>query len=249
MQMPSMPAYFLRQSALVWGLAAASLGAMGAAQAQSAEPVRNVVQLSATGQVEVEQDWLQMNLSVTREGSDAAAVQKQLQQVVDAALQSLKPQAQGQAMQVRSGSFGVYPRHNDQGKIKGWQGSAEIVVEGKDFARISQAAARVEGMTVASLGFGLSKEGSAQVQEQAQTLAIDNFKQRAGQLAKSFGFSSYSLREVSVNSKDNSPGPRMQRGLAASAMSKAKADYAEAMPVEAGKTQVVVNVSGSVQLQ
>lgn len=247
MQMPSMPAYFLRQSALVMGLAAASLGAMGAAQAQPAEPVRNVVQLSATGQVEVDQDWLQMNLSVTREGSDAAAVQKQLQQVVDAALQSLKPQAQGQAMQVRSGSFGVYPRHNDQGKIKGWQGSAEIVVEGKDFARISQAAARVEGMTVASLGFGLSKEGSAQVQEQAQTLAIDNFKQRAGQLAKSFGFSSYSLREVSVNSQDNSPGPRMQRGLAASAM--AKADYAEAMPVEAGKTQVVVNVSGSVQLQ
>lgn len=247
MQIRSIPTYFLRHSLAACWMAAAGFGAIATAHAQVAEPVRNVVQLSATGQVEVSQDWLQMNLSASREGSEAAAVQKQLQQVVDAALQHLKSQAQGQALQVRSGSFGVYPRQNSDGKIKGWQGSAEIIVEGKDFARISQAASRVEGMTVASMGFGLSKEGTDKVQAQAQTLAIENFKSRAGQLAKGFGFNSYSLREVSVNSQDSYPGPRMQRAAAVSSMS--KMDYAEPVPVEAGKTQVMVNVSGSVQLQ
>jgi len=220
----------------------------GAAQAQQPEVLRNVVQLSASGQVQVDQDWLQMQLLAVQDGADAAAVQKQLQQAVDNAMRILKPQAQGQDMQVRSGSFGVYPRHDNNGKIKGWQGRAEVVLEGKDFARISQAAAKVQGMTVSSMGFGLSKEGQQKVQEQAQAQAIENFKSRASLLAKQFGFSGYSLREVSVNSQDGGYAPRMMRASVAMPQS-AKMDAAEAVPVEAGKTQVTVDVSGSVQLQ
>jgi predicted secreted protein len=225
----------------------ASLGISPAyAQAQPVESLRNVVQLSASGQVEVNQDWLQMNLSTSKEGADAASVQKQLQQLLDAAMRTLKPLSQGQDMQVRSGSFGVYPRHGSDGKIKGWQGTAEVVVEGKNFARISEAAAQVNGMTVASMGFGLSKEGQAKVQEQAQAQAIENFKLRALQLAKQFGFSGYGLREVSVNSADSYPMPRMPRAAMAAS---AKMETADSLPVEAGKAQVTVNVSGSIQLQ
>lgn len=225
----------------VWGAAAG-----GMAYAQSPEVPRNVVQLSASGQVQVQQDWLQINLAASRDGNDAAAVQKQLQQTVDMAMRSLKPQEQGQALRVRSGSFGVYPRHGNDGQIKGWQGRAEIVLDGHDFARISQAAAQVSGMTVASMGFGLSQEGRQKVQDQAQAMAIDNFKQRAQLLAQQFGFQGYSLREVSVNSPDGFYAPRVQplRGL----MAAAKMDAMEAVPVEAGTEQVTVQVSGSVQL-
>lgn len=223
-------------------------GLLQMAHAQTMEAPRNVVQLGASGMVEVNQDWLQLNLSTSREGSDATAVQKQLQQVVDAAMRGLKPQAQGQEMQVRSGSFGVYPRHSNDGKIKGWQGRAEIVLEGKDFARISQAAAQVKDMAIAGMGFGLSREGREKVLEQAQSQAIENFKQRADSLAKQFGFGSYTLREVSVNSQDSHYAPRMQRANVGRAAS-AKMEMADPLPVEAGKEQVTVNVSGSVQLQ
>lgn len=228
--------------------ATAVFAAVNGAYAQPSEPVRNVVQLSASGQVEVEQDWLQMNLTVTHQGSDAASVQKRLQQTLDAAMRTLKPQAQGREMQVHSGSFGVYPQHDSKGKISSWQGRAELVLEGHNFARISQAAAQVEGMTIAGMGFGLSKEGRQKVQEQAQAQAIENFKSRAALLAKQFGFAGYSLREVSVNSQDGGYAPRMMRANAPMAAS-AKMDVAEAIPVEAGKTQVTVDVSGSVQLQ
>ena len=237
-------AVFLRKSVAPWALLALAAAVHAPA---SAEPLRNVVQLSASGSVEVAQDWLQLTLSVTREGSEAAAVQRQLQQIVERSMTSLRSQARAQDMQVRSGSFGVYPRHGNDGKIKGWQGSAEVVLEGKDFARITQSAAQQEGMAIAHLGFGLSKEGRAQVQEQAQAQAIAQFKQRASQLAQQFGFASYSLREVQVNSHDGDSMPRMQRPamLAASA----KMEMADAVAVEAGKEQVTVNVSGSVQLQ
>ena len=246
MQLRKTSARFLRNSVGVVMFVGGALGS-GLALAQSQEVLRNVVQLSATGSVEVDQDWLQMRLAATRDGNDAASVQKQLQQAVDAAMRSLRPQVQGQNLQVSSGSFGVYPRHGNDGKIKGWQDRAEVLLEGKDFARITQAAAQIEGMTVAGMDFGLSKEGRARVQEQAQAQAIDSFKARATQLARQFGFSGYSLREVSVNSQDAYPAPRMVR-MNAMPMA-AKAEAADGMAVEAGKAQVVVNVAGSVQLQ
>ena len=171
----------------------------------------------------------------------------QLKQVVEAALRSLQPQAQGQDMQVHSGSFGVYPRQDDQGKIKGWQGRAEVVLEGRDFARISQAAAQVQDMAVSSMGFGLSRGGRQKVLEQAQADAIGQFKQRASFLAKQFGFSGYTLREVNVNTQDGFYAPRMQRAGLVMAVAE-KADMASPVPVEAGKEQVTVQVSGSIQL-
>ena len=71
------------------------------------------------------------------------------------------------------------------------------------------------------------------------------FRSKAGEVAKSFGFGSYSLREVAVNANEQgyTPRPRVM------AM-QAKADMAEApIPVEAGKSTVLVNVSGSVQMK
>ena len=81
---------------------------------------------------------------------------------------------------------------------------------------------------------------------EAQTLAIEQFKARAADLSRGFGFANYSLREVSVNSNEMSPGPRPR----AMAMEAKSAAYSDApVPVEAGKAQVVVNVSGSVQMR
>ena len=45
---------------------------------------------------------------------------------------------------------------------------------------------------------------------EAQTLAINAFKQKADELAKGFGFAGYTLREVSVNASSGDPiRPRM----------------------------------------
>ena len=73
----------------------------------------------------------------------------------------------------------------------------------------------------------------------------NTFKAKAGEIAKGFGFTGYTLREVSVNASDtgNPPRPRMM------AMEAKAASSDMAVPVEAGKSTVQVTVSGAVQLK
>lgn len=205
------------------------------------EPV-NVLQLSSSGTVEVTQDLLVVTLAATREGSDAAAVQTQLQQVLEAALTAARRQAQPGQLDVRTGNFGIYPRHGKDGKVAGWQGRAELVLQGRDFDRITRTAAQINGMPVSHTGFALSREARAKVEGQAQAEAINNFQAKAQSLAQAFGFQRYTVREVSVNSNDMGLAPRVAM-MAKGAM----AEDAQ-IPVEAGKSQVLVNVSGSVQM-
>jgi predicted secreted protein len=214
------------------------------AQQVPVEP-RNVVQLAASGTVEVQQDLLTLTLSSTRDGTDPAVIQTQLKQALDAALVQAKPSVQAGAMDLRTGQFSLQPRYNRDGKITGWSGTTELVLEGRDFARIGAAAAKIQTLVIANASFGLSRELRTKVEAEAQQIAIDRFKAKANDIARGFGFTGYGLREVSVNSNDQGfvPRPRM----VAMEMKAMSAD--SPVPMEAGKSAVVVSVSGSVQLK
>lgn len=212
---------------------------------QVVPPPQNVLQLTASGTVEVQQDLLSLTLTTTREGADANAVQAQLKSALDAALTEARKGAQPGQLDVRTGSFGLYPRYEQQGnKIGGWRGTAELLLEGRDFPRITQTAARIQTMTLGGVSFGLSREQRAKVESEAQSIAIEGFKAKATELAKSFGFSGYGLREVAVNSNDQGfvPARRFAQAPLATAASMP-------VPVEAGKSAVTVTLSGSVQLR
>lgn len=224
-------------------LAAASLALP--AQTLTTAPPQNVLQLSASGTVEVQQDLLMLNLTTAREGQDPTLVQNQLKTALDAALAEARKTAQPGQMDVRTGNFALYPRHNKEGRISGWTGTAELILEGRDFARITQTAGRIQSMTLGGVSFGLSREQRARVEAEAQTLAIDRFKAKAQELAKGFGFTAYTLREVSVNSEQPGFQPRMRMAAQDARLASAEA----AVPVEPGKSAVVVTVSGSVQLR
>jgi predicted secreted protein len=216
------------------------------ATAQMMPPPQNVLQLTASGTVEVQQDLLSLTLTTTREGPDAATVQNQLKASLDAALTEAKKAALPGQLDVRTGNFSLYPRYTRDQKISGWSGTAELVLEGRDFPRITSTAGRIQTMTMTmgGVGFGLSREQRAKVEGEAQAMAIERFKAKATELARGFGFAGYTLREVSVNSNDQGyPRPRMM----AMEMKAAQAD--SPVPVEAGKSSVVVTVSGSVQLR
>jgi predicted secreted protein len=226
-------------------LLASTLGA--GAQSQPAPVPQNVVQLTASGVVEVSQDMLTLALSTSKEAADAATVQVQLKQALDAALAEAKRQAQPGQMDVRTGPFGISPRYNKDGKISGWQGRAELVLEGRDFERITSVAGRIQSLTINRVQFGLSRDARAKVESEAQEQAVEKFKARAQELARSFGFASYGLREIAVNANESMPSPRFRGGLIEA--KQASAGYDTPVPVEAGRAQVVVNVSGSVQLR
>lgn len=209
-----------------------------------AEP-RNIVQLASTGSVEVQQDMLTLTLGTTKEGSDPAAVQSQLRVALDTALVEAKKTAQSAAMEVRTGAFGLQPRYGRDGKITGWVGSAELVLEGRDFGRIGTTAGKIQTLTISNATFSLSRDLRSKVETEAQEMAIDRFRTKASDIARRFGFESYSLREVAVNANDQGFNPRPR--MLAMEMKAVAADAA--VPMEAGKSLVVVNVNGSVQLK
>jgi len=217
-----------------------------AAQALPAVQPANVVSLSASGYLEAVQDWLAISLNTTREGSDAATVQAQLKSALDSALMVARSSAQPQQLEVRTGQFSLYPRYGSNGKINGWQGTTELVIEGRDFTRISATAGKIQSLTLGQVAFSLSRDAQRQLETDVQAMAIERFKAKATDVAKGFGFQGYTLREVSISSVDQEATRPYPRAMAM----QAKAAVADSpVAVEAGKSTVNITVSGTVQLR
>ncbi len=223
-----------------------TLAVLPTAQAQLGPIPRDVVQFTVTATLEARQDQLSVTLRATREGSDPALVQQQLKTVLDAALAEARPQAQPGTLELRTGQFSLYPRSNRDGRISTWQGTAELILSGTDLERIAALSGRIQNMTVAQTVFGLSREQREKLEQQAQAQAIERFRARAGEIARGFGFNTYSLREININSQEQGAQIR-PRFMAMEAKSSMAADAP--LPVEAGQAQVQVIVSGSVQLK
>jgi predicted secreted protein len=219
--------------------------AQNAQDASRYRELQNVVQLSANAAVEVQQDILTISMNTTREASDANVVQAQLKTALDSALTEAKKVSQPGQLDVRTGNFSLYPRHSKDGKINGWQGTAELVLEGRDFVKISAAAGKIQTLTIGNVAFSLSREQRTKVEAEAQHIAIDRFRSKAADISKSFGMGTYTLREVTVNAGDQAYVSRPR--VVAMAMKMASPE--ESVSLEAGKSNVSVTVSGSVQLK
>jgi predicted secreted protein len=128
----------------------------------------------------------------------------------------------------------------------GWQGSAELLVQGRDIARIAATAGDTPGMALSQMHFSLSRQARQALEDGIRSEAIARFKATAQQVAKDFGFSGYTLREVAVSEggQEYAMRPRMMMAADANA-----AVMSAPVPAEPGKTLVQVTVSGSVQLQ
>jgi len=223
---------------------AAALAVLAAPGVQANEPpLSNVVSLSASATVEVNKDLLNVTLGTTREGTDAAQVQAGLKQALDAALAEARRVAKPGDIEVHTGNFSLFPRYSPKGGINGWQGSAELVIEGKDIPGIAALTGKISTLTIARVGSNLSREQREKVEAEVAAQAIARYRAKAAEYAKQFGFSGYTLREVNIGGSE----PQM---YAAAPMARMKtlgvAD--ESLPVELGKGNVTITVNGSVQM-
>ena len=232
----------IRSCLLLWSSVAFAF-APALSQAQNQPAVTQRVNLAASASVQVAQDLLTLSLSVVREGNDAHVLQTQINAALEAALQLARREAKPGLMEVRSGPFSLSPRYGRDGKLSGWQGSAGLILEGRDFARITETAGKLQTMTVASINFGLTSEQFQAAQTKAQAQAIAKFRNNASDIAKGFGFSDYTLEEVHIGAE--TPAPMMRQRMLASASMAGDAPIA----AEGGTSQVTVTVSGSVQLK
>ena len=215
----------------------------GWASAQTLPQPQGVLTLTASATVEVPRDLLSITFSTSRDGPDAGVVQAALRQALDAALAEARGSAKPGQVDVQAGNFSIYPRHGDKGAITGWVGSAEMTVQGRDMTTIAQLAGRIRTMTIARVGYALSREAREQVEADVVGQAIARYRAKAQATSREFGFSGYAIREVNVSTDE--PPPHMP----AVAMMAKRDMAADALPVEPGRGTVTATVSGSVQMK
>jgi predicted secreted protein len=250
--MPALPAGSLtrtdamhfRRPIPVFACGAALLFAFASARAQ-VPPPQGVVSLAASATIEVPRDLMTVTLSTTREGADAALVQAQLKQALDAALAEARKVARPGQLDLQTGNFSLMPRYAPKGGLSGWQGSAELIVEGRDLPAIGQLVGRITTLTVARVGYSLSREVREKAESDAGAQAIARYRAKAADVARQFGYSGYTIREVNVNT--NEPPPIRPMAFQTRALQAPSAD--EPLPVEAGNGTVVVNVAGTIQMK
>ena len=240
---PAMALAWMMAFGLPWGSATAQNLSPGLPPAALGAP-HQVLHLSASAHTEVPQDWLVMTLAVQKEGLQAPAVQKQLNAVLSAALAVATPQAKPGALDVSTGEMNVSPRYGREGKTNGWTGSAQLVLQGRDAVQIATLATRLQDLTVAQIDWQLSPEQKMAAESRIQAEAVARFQSKAQALTQQFGFAAYTLREVRVSAQEADEGSVMPR-MAMAQMAAAPAP----MPTLAGKSRVVVNISGSIVMR
>jgi predicted secreted protein len=221
---------------------AASLLIAPAAQADVLPPPQGVLNLNTSASVEVPKDLLTVTFSVTREGPDATAVQTALKQALDAALTEARKIAKPGQVDVRAGGFSIFPRYSNKGGITNWQGNTELVVEGRDMGAIAQLTGRVQTMSIGRVAYTLSREAREKVEAEVSAMAVARYRAQAAEMAKAFGYSGYTIREVNVTLNEPPGGPVPMMRASKSAM----AD--DSLPTEPGKGTVTATVGGTVQM-
>jgi len=227
-------------------LAAASLALAATAALAEMPPPQGVVSLTSSATVEVTKDLLTISLTTTKEGQDAASVQSQLKQALDAALAEAKKSARPGQLDVQTGNFSLQPRYTNKGVINGWLGTAELVVEGRDMQAIGQLTGRITTLTIAGVSYNISRDLREKTEGDVAAQAIARYRAKAADYAKQFGYAGYAVREVNVESNDVGPIRPMATYARAKAMSAASD---EALAVEPGKGSVTVTVNGTVQMK
>jgi predicted secreted protein len=167
-------------------------------------------------------------------------------QALEPALAEARKVARPDAVEVSTGNFSVMPRYAPKGEIARWAGTVELRVEGRDVETLTRLVGRIQTLSVAHVAYSLSREARERVQADVSAQAIARFRGQAETYAKAFGFSTYSLREVQLNTNE-SPNPPVPVFRAARADATMAAEAA--LPVVAGRASVSTTVSGTVRMQ
>ncbi|HEY9447869.1 MAG TPA: SIMPL domain-containing protein [Burkholderiales bacterium] len=211
------------------------------AQAEPALPRAGVLTLEAQAGNEVPYDVAAITLVAESEGKDPAELAQRINRTLDETMKEAKADAKVTA---RSGGYRTSPTTDRDGRISTWRARGELILESRDFKALSTLAGKLSSrMQVAGITFALSPEARQAEEDGLIAQAIARFQARAQIAAKAFGYTRFSLLEVSVQSPNAGPVPPrpMFKSMAAA--------EAAPVPVEGGRTTVSVTVSGSVKLE
>jgi predicted secreted protein len=202
-----------------------------------------VASLQASASKQVLQDEVRLVFAHEAKGNNAAEVNRVLAQAIEQARGAVK---NTNGFSLSNGSFRTSPVYNKDGRIDSWQGRAELVLTSKDLTAAENALGVLGAqLAISSIQFSLS---SAKRKEEEQTLLTEvaqAFQNRAQAAALAFGFKTYKIISLDLNSPSGaSNGPMLMRG--APSMSASNAADAIKLALEPAQVLVTADISGKV---
>lgn len=238
----------LHRTILVTALIA--LAFASAANAQSVAPIaaiapsRDALTLDASVATDVIPDLAVITLAAEAQGPDAAAITREVQLAINAALTQAKATAGVAAL---TGAFSTNQRFSNKGVRDGWTVRAELILKGKDFAVLGTLAGKLaqQKLMIVGSGFDLSRELRDREEHALIERGIAAFRSKAQTASRAFGFGNFTLREVNLGSINGEARPMQPKVFALRGAATSAAD-AEPMSIEAGKVTLTLTVNGSV---
>ena len=198
------------------------------------------ISLSASAQTEVANDRMSAVLYLQREGQDAVPLAAEVNQAIEWAVAEAKRVT---GVDVHTLDYRTQPVYGKQ-ILTGWRVRQSIRLTSADSGVLSALIGRLQQrLAVADIAYELSSDRRQQVENGLVEEAIGRFSERARLVAGALGRSDYRL--VSLDVSTGGPAPRPVFRGAVMAM----AEAAPAPALEPGTETVLVQVSGTIELQ
>lgn len=220
----------------------AALAALQSAPALAADtPAPPTVELAAEASGPAANDLAVAVMYAERSGASAAAVAREVNRDIAAALELAR--AQG-AVKVQSGNVSTWPAYgkDGQGRITAWRMRSELRLESTDTAAMSELVGKLqETLALAHLTMEPAPETRRKAVADVTVDALRAFEARAKLIADTLG-RRYRIAHLTVGDHGLQPPPMPRMRAAVMAAEAAPA------PLEGGESRVSVQVSGRIEL-
>ncbi len=219
-------------------LAAALLTFALNAVAAETKPTGTLIDFQAQAQRSAPNDLGYAAMYFEATGAHAGELSKRVNQAISAALATAKSHPE---IKVKSGSTQTYPVYAKGNRtIESWRMRSEVLLESRDAAALSDLVGKLQAtLAVGSMRFTPAPETLRKADDEAAMDALAAFQEKATRYAAALK-KQYRIVSITIGSNGVPPAPSERY-----AMMKAVAD---SMPVEAGESQIVVGVTGQIEL-
>ena len=196
-----------------------------------------VLNLSATEQLSVDQDTLNVYMQYSAQGRNTSALQNEVNEAMREALKILEATDN---IEYSTQQYHVYNMQGRNNQNPTWRAQQSIQMSSINAEALLVVTARLQqlGLTVNSMNYSLSSEKYEEVSDSLMNAALQKLQARANEAASTLNKATAALVEVSLNGGNN----QLFRG----AMASMAMDSMESMAVpvaEPGTTQVSLTVS------
>lgn len=201
----------------------------------------NVVNFSTTVQETVQNDTMQVTFSIEEQGKDRMQVSNAVTERSNRVLQYLRKK---NSLNSQLSARHAYPSYIDNNPKNGtiWHDSIHINVDSKNIDELSQAIAHVQkDAAVSQLTFTISTKRQNEINERLLTRAIEQFRNKAKTITTAMGGANYKIINMDINENG--------RVMTYAATRMLKSAESAMMDIESGNSEVVINISGSIQIQ